>query len=537
MAETTQTDTESQVRLWIKKNKKENSRIEFKLRVDVGTHATKAEFIRDVLSLANSEGEHPRTHGYLVIGFKNGRHRDVGDKHYDGATLGQILDSYIYPPIDVAYEEYGNKAQPRIGVLIVKPDPGSLYVVNKRLLDEKGQPLLVPGQCWGRKSDRKIELTGEAIHIRLRDIVDCRIEEATHPLRKRIGKLEGESGPVLEVKRIRFEMEAISGWSAVEAYLQKLIPYAREFDHIVKHEVLNAVIDATGRTRQGMPLDVAQAVGAVLTEVMPIKGGGFHHPAREQASEDDKELFQRVENATFELTWDACRYLRDLKIVEIGARLYWMLIRYSTLNRLQRLQTEALHNARYCRDICMEDRIGKTFPEGHEKLDKQIEDALDAFECEGYEIKATRSKDLTASELAACVAILKTGDAVSWESAKNELPLATALAIARKDKQVVGLGAIKRQRRRYAADIAKKCGVEFPPETLELGYVAVSPDHWGHHLSHCIVRRLIKQHGGRLFATTYSPQMKEALKRFAFVNKGKEWPGRKRQMISFWENE
>jgi len=41
--------------------------------------------------------------------------------------------------------------------------------------------------------------------------------------------------------------------------------------------------------------------------------------------------------------------------------------------------------------------------------------------------------------------------------------------------------------REYAADIAKKSGVEFPSETLELGYVAVSPDHRGHHLSqlHC----------------------------------------------------
>lgn len=82
MAATTQTDTESQVRLWIRKNKKENSRLEFKLRVDVTTAATKAEFIRDVLSLANSEGEHPRVEGYLVIGFKNGRHVDVRNEHY-----------------------------------------------------------------------------------------------------------------------------------------------------------------------------------------------------------------------------------------------------------------------------------------------------------------------------------------------------------------------------------------------------------------------------------------------------------------------
>jgi len=72
MAAPTQTDIESQVRLWIKKNKKENSRLEFKLRIDLGTPGAKAEFIRDVIALANSEGEYPRNEGYLVVGAKNG---------------------------------------------------------------------------------------------------------------------------------------------------------------------------------------------------------------------------------------------------------------------------------------------------------------------------------------------------------------------------------------------------------------------------------------------------------------------------------
>ena len=50
--------------LWIKKNKKEDSRLEFKLRIDLGTPAAKAEFIRDVIALANSEGEYPRKAGH-----------------------------------------------------------------------------------------------------------------------------------------------------------------------------------------------------------------------------------------------------------------------------------------------------------------------------------------------------------------------------------------------------------------------------------------------------------------------------------------
>jgi hypothetical protein len=91
MAEPIKTDLESQIRLWTKNNKKENSRLEFKLKVDLSTPGAKAEFIRDVIALANSEGEDPRGDGHLVIGFKDGRHHDVAGEHYDGATFGQIL--------------------------------------------------------------------------------------------------------------------------------------------------------------------------------------------------------------------------------------------------------------------------------------------------------------------------------------------------------------------------------------------------------------------------------------------------------------
>lgn len=531
-------ELQSQVLLWIGNNKKENSRLEFKLKVDLRTPSAKAEFIRDVIALANSEGENPREDGHLVIGFKDGRHHDIASEHYDGATFGQLLDSYIFPTVTCMYEEFVHEGRGRVGVLIVKADAETLYVVNKKLQDHKGQPLLRSGQCWGRKADRKVELSGEAIHARLRDILDGKIDEATHPLKARIKKLEHQSGPAFDVRRIRFEMEGTPKWTVLEGYLQKLIPYAREFDYVVKQEVLDAVMAVTGRTRQGMPLDVAQTVDAVLMEVMPVKDGGVHHPAREEFFDGDRELLKRVQHATFEMTWDACRYLRNIKIVEVGARLYWVLIRFATLNRLKRLQAECLHNVRYCRHICTEERMGKAFPEAHQKLGEVIADALNAFDydCEGYVLKTPSAKDLSTADLASCVAIIKTGGAVDWESAQDELPQASALAIAWKGEQIVGVGAIKRERRKYAVDIAVKSSFEFPPDTLELGYVAVSPDHRGHHLSHCIVKALVKQHCGRVFATTYDARMKNTLTSAGFEKKGREWKGRK-HMLSFWDKE
>lgn len=194
MAEPIKTDLESQVRLWIKRKNKETSRLEFKQKVDLSTPGAKAEFIRDVIALANSEGENPRDVGHLVIGLKDGRFHEHKTTHYDGATFGQILDSYIFPAVNYAYEEFSFAGRGRVGVLIIKPDTKVLYVVNKKMQDND-RVLLSPGECFERKSDRKVELSGEAIHGRLRDIVESRIDDATDPLKTRIKKLEHQSGP------------------------------------------------------------------------------------------------------------------------------------------------------------------------------------------------------------------------------------------------------------------------------------------------------------------------------------------------------
>ena len=534
MAEPTKIDLERRLRLWIEKNEKESSRLEFKLKLQISTPGGKAEFIRDVMALANSEGEAPREEGHLVIGFKDGRFHDKNE-HYEGATFGQILDSHIFPAVNYALKAFEVEGK-SIYVLVIRADAEVVYVVNKKLQDDSGRVLLSPGQSWGRKADRKIDLSGEHIHERLQEIAKRQVERATEPLRKRIKHLERNSGPAFEVKRIRFDMERDSGWDALDEYLDRLMPYAREFDDSVKHEVLDAVMEITGRTKLGMPAKVAQSVDTVLLEVMPVKGGGFNYPAREPFSESDLELLKRVEHAAFEMTWDACRYLRDIEVVEVCARLYWYLIRFTTLNKLRRLQSECLHNVRYARSRCLEERNGKTFSEAQQKLSWEIRDALDAFECDGYEVTTPAPGKLGSSEIAACLAIIETGEAVGLMSAKRELPQATAIALAWKDKQIVGVGAIKRERREYAAGVAKKSGVEFPPETLELGYVAVAPEHRGHHLSDCLIKDLLKQHKGRLFATTYSEYMKDSLIRADFRTGGKEWKGRK-FMLSLWLRE
>jgi GNAT superfamily N-acetyltransferase len=151
-----------------------------------------------------------------------------------------------------------------------------------------------------------------------------------------------------------------------------------------------------------------------------------------------------------------------------------------------------------------------------------------------YEVAPIPAADLTEKELGDCIAVIKKGQAVGWRSALRELPLATAIVIARKENEIVGVGAIKRERQKYAAKISRYSDVAFPSETLELGYVAVDPGHQGHGLSHRITEALLSQYKGRLFATTYNKRMKRTLETGGFVKKGKEWKGRS-QMLSFWE--
>jgi hypothetical protein len=144
---------------------------------------------------------------------------------------------------------------------------------------------------------------------------------------------------------------------------------------------------------------------------------------------------------------------------------------------------------------------------------------------------------LTRKEIGECVEVIKMGDAVDSTYAERELPLASVLAVVKAGTAIVGVGAIKRERRPYALKIARCSGVSFPPGTLELGYVAVLPDHRGYKLSSRIVEALLSQYKGRLFATTYSARMKSVLKKAGFINKREEWPGRKKQMVSFWDRE
>jgi ribosomal protein S18 acetylase RimI-like enzyme len=148
-----------------------------------------------------------------------------------------------------------------------------------------------------------------------------------------------------------------------------------------------------------------------------------------------------------------------------------------------------------------------------------------------YGVRACAPGDLSDAELATCVEIVRDGGAVSISLEK--LQNARMLAVARNGGMIVGVGSIKRDRPNRAADIVSRSGFGFPPETPELGYVAVAPQHRRQGLSHQLVGALVKAMPGGLFATTDDQHMMKSLCGASFVRQGSEWPGRRGQ-LSLW---
>jgi len=150
-----------------------------------------------------------------------------------------------------------------------------------------------------------------------------------------------------------------------------------------------------------------------------------------------------------------------------------------------------------------------------------------------YVLERRRPSALTTAEIDAVVAILHQGGAVNPRSARQEMPQAKTVVLVRKDKAIVGVGAVKRPRPSYARQKQSDSGHSFDQDLCELGYVAVACGHRGHHLSSFIADALLARYYRDLFATTDKPEMKHVLKKRGFEQCGREWAGRGGE-LSLW---
>lgn len=150
-----------------------------------------------------------------------------------------------------------------------------------------------------------------------------------------------------------------------------------------------------------------------------------------------------------------------------------------------------------------------------------------------FQVEVCDPTTLTTQDRTQIEAILRAGGAVNVVSALSEIPHAPALALARRDGKIVGIGAIKRPRPDYAKQKQKDANVTFDTEIAELGYVAIDENFRDNHLSGHIADKLLSAYPGPLFSTTDDEKMKSTLGNRGFLQKGGTWKG-DRGVLSLW---
>jgi hypothetical protein len=311
--------TKNRILRAIAQKAKENGRLEFKERIELTSTSGKAEFVRDVLALANSEGEIPREIAHLVIGVGQTSIPGIPLGTYDGATLRDIVHAYIAPDLQVEYEELPTADGVRIGVLEVTPDPQQLYIAKKDLSSD-GKKLLVAGQVWGRLGDQKVKLDGKAIVGRIAKVKDYSASQAQESLQRRLAELEEilkRSGPAADVRRIGYAIELETNWLAIPEQLSKLLPYARDFGLVVAFEIVRILKDLAGRLSAGTPITAIRSFTGVFRFILPFS----FKPRSRPSTDEERHLILDIVRTELSMAHDGATRLNNPEMVEICSKI------------------------------------------------------------------------------------------------------------------------------------------------------------------------------------------------------------------------
>ena len=130
--------------------------------------------------------------------------------------------------------------------------------------------------------------------------------------------------------------------------------------------------------------------------------------------------------------------------------------------------------------------------------------------------KLLRPSELTTVETRECVNLVVDGGAVGRKFVEQRFPDCVHVAVTRLGTEIVGVGAIKSGDHPHTNTVADESGVELPKDVDELGYVAVKPQHQQRGFAGEMVRALLSEHDGPLFATTLSEWMMRTLASVGF---------------------
>jgi hypothetical protein len=189
----------------------ESSYLELKETLDLQKTESKAEFIRDVIALANAVTPRYKGPKALVIGIDNaGKVKGIRHNEFDGANLRQIISAFVSPEVVNEYQEIGIRKK-RVGMLFLFPDPSKLYVVCKKLSSaNQKEVLLTPLQSWERLSSGKRLIDGKRFAERFDACVALATSAATSELRAELDRLQYLSrfhAPLAEIRNLRYEID------------------------------------------------------------------------------------------------------------------------------------------------------------------------------------------------------------------------------------------------------------------------------------------------------------------------------------------
>lgn len=130
----------------------ETTSIEFKRELQLETADQKAKFIREIISLANTQASGKR---WLIIGFedKNREYYGPPNSKVDQERIERIVSEYTEPFIDTRYKRVKYKQFGEVGLLEILRDSKKLpYKVSKSLGEKKagGERIIKEGQIFVR---------------------------------------------------------------------------------------------------------------------------------------------------------------------------------------------------------------------------------------------------------------------------------------------------------------------------------------------------------------------------------------------------
>lgn len=184
----------------------EHQWIDYKQNYSIGGIAKKkAEFVRDIASLANTISK--KKHRYILIGFDDRGglvgidksqkdYSGKGPKHvfcYDESDIQEIIDSNLEPAPNFSYYEYSEKGD-EFAALIVRPLNRSPCLTSRDINDRSGNRLLHEGLIFIRKGSGK-KIAG---HEELEDIIQVRIQQRREDILRDIRQVASLKPDALE---------------------------------------------------------------------------------------------------------------------------------------------------------------------------------------------------------------------------------------------------------------------------------------------------------------------------------------------------